>query len=81
MPQQLQPAATFTEQLARLERARRGRLRSLWQMNVAERIAAMRRGELTYEQLAAWGARHPDQVPLLDGELEWIAARTPEACE
>jgi hypothetical protein len=69
------------DQLARLERARRGRLRSLWQMNVAERIAAMRRGELTLEQLAAWSARHPDQVPLVNGEFEWIATRTPEACE
>jgi hypothetical protein len=81
MPQQLQPTETFTNQLARLERARRGRLRSLWQMNVAERIAAMRRGELTLEQLAAWSARHPDQVPVVNGEFEWIATRTPEACE
>ena len=71
----------FTEQLARLERERRGRLRSLWQMTVPERIAAMRRGDLTVEQLAAWTARHPDQVPLVNGEFEWIAATTPEASE
>jgi len=74
-------AMTFTEHLARLERARQGRLRSLWQMNVHQRIAAMRRGELTCEQLAAWSARHPDQVPMLNGEFEWIAVATPEACE
>lgn len=79
MPSRTPPSESFTEQLARLERERRGRLRSLWQMNVAERIAAMRRGDLTVEQLAAWTARHPDQVPLVNGEFEWIAATTPEA--
>lgn len=41
----------------------------------------MRRGELTYEQLAAWSARHPEQVPTVHGEFEWIIAKTPEASE
>ena len=41
----------------------------------------MRRGELTYEQLAAWSARHPEQVPMVHGEFEWIIAKTPEAAE
>jgi hypothetical protein len=72
---------TFLEQLAEVRRARRARLRLLWQMTVQERIAAMRRGELTYEQLAAWSARYPDQVPRVNGEFEWIAALTPEAAE
>ena len=72
---------TFAEQLTRAERARQGRLRSLWQMTPAQRVAAMRRGELTYEQLAAWSARHPEQVPIADDEFEWIIAKTPEACE
>ena len=74
-------AQTFTEHLARLERARQGRLRSLWEMTVDQRIAAMRRGDLMREQLAAWSARHPDQVPMLNGEFEWIAVRMPEVCE
>jgi hypothetical protein len=72
---------TYTEDLARRERARRGRLRSLWQMSVEQRIAAMRRGELTLEQLAAWSARHPDQIPRLNDEFEWLATKTPEVCE
>jgi len=76
-----EPAMTLTEHLARLERARQGRLRSLWQMTAEQRIAAMRRGELTREQLAAWSARHPEQVPMLNGEFEWIAIRMPEVCE
>ena len=67
--------------MQRVERARAGRLRSLWQMSAAERIAAMRRGELTYEQLAAWSARYPDQIPRVHGEFEWIAAKIPEVCE
>jgi hypothetical protein len=75
-----QQPQTSSEQLARAERARQGRLRSPWQMTVEQRVAAMRRGELTLEQLAAWNARHLDQVPKLNGEFEWIAARTPEAC-
>lgn len=67
--------------LAAGRQARDAHLRSLWQMTVAERIAAMRRGELSYKQCAAWTARHPEQVPLLNGEFEWLAAHTPEVCE
>lgn len=81
MRQQSELTETLSQQLARAERARIGRLRSLWQMNVPQRVAAMRRGELTYEQLAAWSARHPEQVPVVNGEFEWIAAHVPEACE
>jgi hypothetical protein len=72
---------TFQEQLAAAERARHACLRRLWQMPPQQRVAAMRRGELTLEQLAAWSGRHPEQVPMLNGEFEWIAIRTPEACE
>jgi hypothetical protein len=61
--------------------ARDARLRALWQMTPAQRVAAMRRGELTLEQCSAWAARHPEQVPLLNGEFEYIARLTPEACE
>jgi len=59
-------------------RARDARLRALWEMTPAQRIAAMRRGELTLEQCSAWAARHPEQVPLLNGEFEYLAAFTPE---
>jgi hypothetical protein len=62
-------------------RARDARLRALWEMTPAQRVAAMRRGELTLEQCSAWAARYPDQVPLLNGEFEYIAHLTPEACE
>lgn len=72
---------TWWESLQRAERARAARLRPMWQMTPRQRIAAMRRGELTYEQLAAWSSRRPEQIPILNGEFEWIAARMPEVCE
>jgi hypothetical protein len=68
----------ITEQIVTDRRARRARLRSLWQLAPSERVAAMRRGELTLEQCAAWAARYPEQVPLLNGEFEYLAAFTPE---
>ena len=50
-------------------------------MTVSERINAMRKGELSLEQCAAWAARYPEQVPLLNGEFEYLAAFTPEIRE
>ena len=61
--------------------ARGGRVGTLWQLTGALRIAALRRGELSLELCAAWAARHPEQVPLLNGEFEYIAVLTPEVCE
>ena len=72
---------TWWESVQRAERARVGRLRSLWQMTPEERVAAMRRGDLTYEMLAAWSARYRDEVPMAHGEFEWIVAKLPEVCE
>ncbi|MFZ1996728.1 MAG: hypothetical protein WAU75_21620 [Solirubrobacteraceae bacterium] len=72
---------TFNEQIAAADGSRHARLRRLWQMTVEQRVAAMRRGELTREELATWSGRHPEQVPMLNGEFEWIAIKTPEVCE
>jgi hypothetical protein len=60
---------------------RDARLRSLWQMTPTQRVAAMRRGELNLLQCSAWAARYPEQVPLLNGEFEYLAAFIPEVCE
>jgi len=72
---------TWWGSVQRAQQARAGRLRSLWQMTPEQRVAAMRRGDLTYEQLAAWSARHPDEVPTVHGEFEWIVAKLAEVCE
>ena len=42
-------------------------------MNIDERVAAMHRGELGYDQLAHWAAHRPHEVPKLNGEFWFIA--------
>jgi hypothetical protein len=45
------------------------------------RLAAYHRGELDFGSCHLWAARWPHEVPLLNGEFEFIAITTPEACE
>jgi hypothetical protein len=71
----------FTETHFHTLNAREAHLRELWEMTPNERLAAMRRDELTLEQCAAWAARFPEQVPLLNGEFEYLARHIPEVCE
>jgi len=47
-------------------------LRALWAMTPTQRVAAMRRGELTLKQCFAWAARHPEQIPTVDGTFEFL---------
>lgn len=37
------------------------------------RRAAYERGELSRPELFAWARRFPDEPPLINGELAWIA--------
>jgi hypothetical protein len=50
-------------------------------MSADERISAMRRDELTWGQLYEWASRAGYEVPLLNGEFEFIAAHTPEVAD
>jgi len=75
-----QPIA-IAKQILTEHRARQARLRRVWELTPSERVAAMRGGKLTLEQCAAWAALYPEQVPLIDGEFEYLAAFTPEARE
>ena len=52
-----------------------------WRMSSVERVALMRAGELTLKECCQWAARAPQEVPIVNGEFEFIAAFTPEACE
>lgn len=71
----------LTDRLVRLRVEREARLEALWRMTPNERIAAMRRGDLSMEQCCAWAARYPRQVPLINDEFEFIAAYMLEVCE
>jgi hypothetical protein len=68
----------LTDETFRKLESRRARLQALWRMTPTQRVAAMRRGELSLEQCAAWAARYPEQVPQINGEYEYLAAFTPE---
>jgi len=72
---------TLNQLLTQMTVEREARLEALWRMTPNERIAAMRRGSLSMEQCCAWAGRYPYQVPVLNGEFEFIAAYMPEVCE
>jgi hypothetical protein len=72
---------TLDKQAITALEARKARLRALWKMTASQRVNAMRKGELSLEQCAAWAARYPEQMPLLNGEFEYLAAFTPEVRE
>jgi hypothetical protein len=38
------------------------------------RLADYRAGLMNRHQLAVWAAHFPDEVPLINGELPWIAS-------
>jgi hypothetical protein len=69
------------ESLARQRESKREASQALWAMSADQRVAAMRRGELTRNQLYEWARNAPKEVPLLNGEFEFIAALTPEVTE
>lgn len=45
----------------------------LEQMNGEERIRAARDGGFSHAERALWAARYPEEAPIVNGELEWIA--------
>jgi hypothetical protein len=45
----------------------------LSRMTPQERISASRYGSFTRWERWVWAARFPDEVPLVNGEYEWIA--------
>ncbi|HEX5308074.1 MAG TPA: hypothetical protein VFW38_03230 [Solirubrobacteraceae bacterium] len=59
----------------------REQFKAMWKMTPAQRLSAMRRGELTYRQLLEWAKRAPEEVPMINCEWEFIAATTPEIAE
>jgi hypothetical protein len=48
-------------------------LADLARMTPKQRLAAARCGTFNRAQRALWASIYPDDVPLVNGELEWIA--------
>ena len=42
-------------------------------MSPQQRLEAARRGVFDRTERAIWASAYPDEVPLVNGELEWIA--------
>jgi hypothetical protein len=55
------------------------RIARLEAMTAPERVHAARTGQLTLGELLRWAARHPREVPLVNGEFFFIAQFMPEA--
>jgi hypothetical protein len=47
--------------------------RILDRMTPVERLRAYRSGAFTRRERTIWAARFPEEAPLMNGELEWIA--------
>lgn len=43
-------------------------------LGTQRRLAAYRAGSFDRADLFAWAARYPDEPPIVNGELEWIAS-------
>jgi hypothetical protein len=61
--------------------SRRAHRETLRRLGREARLAAYRRGEFDFETCCLWASRYPQEVPVLDGEFEFIALTTPEVCE
>jgi hypothetical protein len=48
-------------------------LGQLSEMSPRERLQAYRSGALTRRECTLWAARYPEEAPLVNGEMEWIA--------
>ena len=55
--------------------------RRLWAMSTNERRAAMYARRLSLRLCLHWASRRPQEVPLLNGEWEFIAVSTPEVAD
>jgi hypothetical protein len=52
----------------------------LWKMTSDERVRASRYTFNRWE-LWVWAARFPDEVPLINGEYEWVALRSADVLD
>lgn len=48
------------------------RVARLDRLGAAGRLTRYRMGKLSLADLSVWAARYPDEVPTVNGEVEWI---------
>jgi hypothetical protein len=70
-----------SELLAEQVASKRQRSASLRRLGRDGRLTAYRRGEFDLDTCCLWASRYPREVPLLNGEFEFIARFTPEVYE
>jgi hypothetical protein len=70
-----------SELLAEQVASKRQRSASLRRLGRDGRLAAYRRGEFDLDTCCLWASRYPRELPLLNGEFEFIARFTPEVYE
>jgi len=80
-PEEAPVNASQLSELLRGPAPARERRQALRRLGRDGRLAAYRRGEFNFETCCLWAAAYPREVPLLNGEFEFIAATTPEVCE
>jgi hypothetical protein len=71
----------ISELLAGQLASKRERSASLRRLGRDGRLAAYRRGEFDLDTCCLWASSYPHEVPLLNGEFEFVARYTPEVCE
>jgi hypothetical protein len=49
------------------------RVARLGRLGASGRLAHYRAGKLDLADLSVWASRYPEEVPLVNGEVEWIA--------
>jgi hypothetical protein len=51
------------------------RLARLSSLGAAGRLASYRAGNFDRADVAAWAAHFPEEIPTVNGEVEWIACK------
>ncbi|HXS33137.1 MAG TPA: hypothetical protein VN758_05105 [Solirubrobacterales bacterium] len=66
------PSATLdaSRNLATLDST--DRVARLARLGTSGRLAQYRAGNLDRAELSVWAARYPEEVPIVNGEVEWI---------
>src|SRR4051794_30638872 len=80
MADQLSPIDTWATWLAG-DPAWEERKRRFWALTPDQRVRAMRAGQLSLRLCLHWANHAPHEVPVLNGEWEFIAVRTPEIAD